>query len=237
MCRSRNLPGRMTWPYGARLRYFCRASSEKNFATVTPIPGRTGCSGQNHVRDRRKAMGSEAVEAMALFGFLAVSAVVRFSFIAVVSWSDHRRRERESYYHNDMLKKLAESSGAGASAALELLREDARLRAPRKRQDMKVGGVVRRGGHRDYSLSACAHPARPHLHGGHPALAHGFWFVRQLILPPGACGIMSSSRRRAPPPGSPETVSFADAIQGSPPSTRRRRLGMARGSLAWLPPL
>lgn len=87
-------------------------------------------------------MGSEGIEAMALFGFLAVGAVALFSFIAVASWSDNRRRERESYYHNDMLKKLAESSGAGASAALELLREDARLRALRKRQEMKVGGVV-----------------------------------------------------------------------------------------------
>lgn len=87
-------------------------------------------------------MASEGLEAMALFGFLAVAAVALFSFIAVASWSDNRRRERESYYHNDMLKKLAESSGAGASAALELLREDARLRALRKRQDMKVSGVV-----------------------------------------------------------------------------------------------
>jgi hypothetical protein len=85
---------------------------------------------------------AEGVEAMALFGFLAVASVALFSFIAVASWSDNRRRERESYYHNDMLKKLAESSGAGASAALELLREDARLRALRKRQDMKVGGTV-----------------------------------------------------------------------------------------------
>lgn len=87
-------------------------------------------------------MGSESVEAMALFGFLAVASVALFSFIAVASWSDNRRRERESYYHNDMLKKLAESSGAGAAAALDLLREDARLRAVRKRQDTKVAGVV-----------------------------------------------------------------------------------------------
>ncbi len=87
-------------------------------------------------------MGSDGMEVIALFGFLAVGAVALFSFIAVASWSDNRRKERESYYHNDTLKKLAESSGAGASAAIELLREDARLRAMRKRQDMKVGGVV-----------------------------------------------------------------------------------------------
>jgi hypothetical protein len=87
-------------------------------------------------------MGSEALETLALFGFLAVGAVALFSFVAVASWSDNRRKERESYYHNDMLKKLAESSGAGAAAAIDLLREDARLRVVRKRQDMKVGGVV-----------------------------------------------------------------------------------------------
>lgn len=85
---------------------------------------------------------TDSIAAFALFGFLAVGAVVLFSFISVVSWSDHRRRERESYYHNDMLKKLAESSGAGATAAIELLREDARLRTVRQRQGMKIGGTV-----------------------------------------------------------------------------------------------
>jgi hypothetical protein len=85
---------------------------------------------------------AEGMEAFALFGFLAVGAVALFSFVAVASWSDARRRERESYYKNDMLKKVAESSGAGASAAMELLREEDRLRVLRRRQDMKVGATV-----------------------------------------------------------------------------------------------
>ncbi len=38
-----------------------------------------------------------------------------FSFLAVNQWSDARRKERESYYKNDMLKKLADSQGPGAN--------------------------------------------------------------------------------------------------------------------------
>lgn len=85
---------------------------------------------------------ADSIGAVALFAFLAVGAVALFSFIAVASWSDNRRKERESYYKNDMLKKLAESSGAGATAAMELMREEDRLQVVRKRQDMKVGGMV-----------------------------------------------------------------------------------------------
>jgi len=87
-------------------------------------------------------MAAEGLEAVALFGFLAVASVALFSFIAVASWSDARRKERESYYKNDMLKKLAESSGAGAAAAIELLREQDRLEMAQRRQGMKIGGVV-----------------------------------------------------------------------------------------------
>jgi hypothetical protein len=87
-------------------------------------------------------MAAEGLEALALFGFLAIGAVALFSFIAVASWSDARRKERESYYKNDMLKKLADSPAAGATAAIEFLREQDRLETLRRRQGMKIGGVV-----------------------------------------------------------------------------------------------
>lgn len=77
-----------------------------------------------------------------VFIFLAVGAVSLFSFLSVSQWSDARRKERESYYKNDMLKKLAEAQGPGANSALELLREEARLGAIRKREGLKVGGTV-----------------------------------------------------------------------------------------------
>lgn len=79
---------------------------------------------------------------VAVFLFLAAGAVALFSFLAVASWSDARRRERESYYKNDMLKKLADAQGAGANSALELMREEARLASIRRREGMRVNGVV-----------------------------------------------------------------------------------------------
>ena len=68
-------------------------------------------------------MGSvEGAAATGLFLFLAVGAAALFSMIAVASWSEARRKEREAYYKNDMLKKLADTPGPGANAALELIR-------------------------------------------------------------------------------------------------------------------
>lgn len=87
-------------------------------------------------------MPTEGLEAMSLFGFLAVGAVALFTMIAVSSWADARRKEREAYYRNDMLKKVAEAQGAGAESALQILREEARLGAIEKRQGLRIGGLV-----------------------------------------------------------------------------------------------
>jgi hypothetical protein len=80
--------------------------------------------------------------ATALFGFLAVGAIALFSMIAVATWSDARRKEREAYYRNDMLKKLAESQGPGTATALELMREEARIATVRTKQGLQIGGLV-----------------------------------------------------------------------------------------------
>jgi len=88
-------------------------------------------------------MGSAGASgAMALFGFLAVAAVAVFSMVSIVNWSDARRKEREAYYKNDMLKKVSESQGPGAAGALQIMREEARLEALKTRQGLKIGGLV-----------------------------------------------------------------------------------------------
>jgi hypothetical protein len=79
---------------------------------------------------------------VAVFMFLAASAIALFSFLAVNSWADARRKERESYYRNDMLKKLSEAQGPGANATLELLREESRVGAVKKRQELRIGGLI-----------------------------------------------------------------------------------------------
>jgi len=79
---------------------------------------------------------------VAVFLFLAVGALALFGFLAVASWAGARSQERVSYYRNDMLKKLAESSGDGAKHALEYLQEERRLTAQKRREGLKIGGLI-----------------------------------------------------------------------------------------------
>lgn len=71
--------------------------------------------------------------------FLSCGAIALFSFLAVATWSDNRRREREGFYKSDTLKKLSEMS---ADAAAVLLREDERLARRRQRESARLSGLV-----------------------------------------------------------------------------------------------
>src|SRR5262249_17009889 len=52
-----------------------------------------------------------------------VAALAFFSFLAVSSWVNARRREREAYYKADAVKKIAEIQGTPSDPVLALLRE------------------------------------------------------------------------------------------------------------------
>ncbi len=82
------------------------------------------------------------IEGGALFLFLAVASVALFSFLAVSVWTDARKKEREAYYRGETVKKIAESQGAGATSALELLREQHRIATLRTREGVKLGGLI-----------------------------------------------------------------------------------------------
>jgi len=71
-----------------------------------------------------------------------VGSIALFSFLAVASWSDARRKERETFYKSETLKKIAESSGEGARAAIELIREQEKNAAKRRFEGMKLGGLI-----------------------------------------------------------------------------------------------
>src|SRR5258707_3174715 len=75
-------------------------------------------------------------------GIPVVGSIALFSFLSVAVWSDARRKEREEYYRNETLKKIAESSGEGAQAAIELLREQNRTVTKRRLEGMKLGGLI-----------------------------------------------------------------------------------------------
>ncbi len=88
--------------------------------------------------------GSEDVfGSFGLWAFLSVGAVALFAvFIPLVTWVDSRRKEREAFYKAETFRRLAESSGEGAKAAIELLREQERQQLVKTREGMKIGGVI-----------------------------------------------------------------------------------------------
>jgi hypothetical protein len=71
--------------------------------------------------------------------FLAVGAGGMWAFITVVSWADVRRREREAYYKHETMKKISEMPG---ESGLALLREDERNTMRRRRENIRLGGLV-----------------------------------------------------------------------------------------------
>jgi len=90
--------------------------------------------------------GSDEIFTNPQFGlwmFLSIGAVALFVvFIPLVSWIDSRRKEREAFYKADTMRRLAESSGEGARAAIDMLREEDRLRRIKTREGMKIGGLI-----------------------------------------------------------------------------------------------
>jgi hypothetical protein len=71
-----------------------------------------------------------------------VGSIAVFSFLTATIWVEARRKEREAYYKSETLKKIAESSGEGARGAIELIREQQTSSAKRRREGMKLGGLI-----------------------------------------------------------------------------------------------
>jgi hypothetical protein len=89
------------------------------------------------------AMMDPGSNGFGLWMFLSVGAVALFVvFIPLTSWIDSQRKEREAFYKAETMRRLAESSSDGAKAAIELLREQARQDGAKKREGMKIGGLV-----------------------------------------------------------------------------------------------
>jgi hypothetical protein len=83
---------------------------------------------------------------MGMWLFLSIGAVSLFVvFIPLVTWMENRRKEREAFYQAETVRRLAEASGEGAKAAIELMREQNRLSRIKMLEGMKIGGVINLG--------------------------------------------------------------------------------------------
>jgi hypothetical protein len=86
------------------------------------------------------------IAAMGLWIFLSIGAVALFAvFLPLTTWMGTRQKEREAFYKAETLRRITESSGEGAKAAIEMMREESRLERIKKREGLKVGGLINIG--------------------------------------------------------------------------------------------
>jgi Domain of unknown function (DUF6249) len=124
-----------------------------------------------------------------LWMFLSIGAVALFVvFIPLTSWIDSQRREREAFYKAETMRRLAESSGEGAKAAIELLQAQSRAEGAKKREGMKIGGLVNIavGVGLMIFLHALVHDAPVYLCGLIPGLIGVALLTYALVLAPKA---------------------------------------------------
>ena len=69
-----------------------------------------------------------------------VGSIGLFSFCAIAIWAINRRRERESLYHGETVRKISETHGQ--QAVFDYLREIERIRTRRLQSAYTVGGIV-----------------------------------------------------------------------------------------------
>ncbi len=86
--------------------------------------------------------GIEGIAHLGVFLIPIVGSIALFSFLAVASWSDARRKEREAYYMADALKKIADSSAEGGKSAVEYLREQNGMAVRKRVEGLKLGGLI-----------------------------------------------------------------------------------------------
>ena len=87
-----------------------------------------------------------------LFLFLSVVMVSTFSFVSIAVWTEARRKEREAYYKSEMMRRITEAPGEGGRYALEVMKEEERMRQAAQRvkdlraiEGLKIGGLVNIG--------------------------------------------------------------------------------------------
>jgi len=129
-----------------------------------------------------------------LWLFLSISVVAMFVvFIPLVSWIGSRQQDREAFYKAETFRRLAESTGDAAKAAIELLREQSRQESLKKIEGMKIGGLINIGVGAGLMifLHSLGGPGSPYLVGLIPGFIGVALLVYALLLAP----------RREPQPG------------------------------------
>lgn len=71
-----------------------------------------------------------------------VSIVAVFTFVAIATWSDNRRKEREAFHRHETYRRMMEQPGESARDVLELMRHEEMQRLRQKVEGIRLGGMV-----------------------------------------------------------------------------------------------
>ena len=72
--------------------------------------------------------------------------IAGIAFVAIAVWLGERRKEREAFYRSEVLKKIADSEGNAAQKAFEIMREQDLNAQIRRREGIKLGGLITMAG-------------------------------------------------------------------------------------------
>ena len=84
----------------------------------------------------------QSVHALLVLLVPTISAIGLFALLMLTSWANARQRERESFHHTELLRRLAETPSETAGQVLELLREDDAARLRRRREGLILAGMI-----------------------------------------------------------------------------------------------
>jgi hypothetical protein len=71
-----------------------------------------------------------------------VSIVAVFTFVAIATWSDNRRKEREAFHRHETYRRMLEQPGESARDVLELMRHEEMQQLRQKIEGIRLGGMI-----------------------------------------------------------------------------------------------
>jgi hypothetical protein len=77
-----------------------------------------------------------------LFLIPVVAIIAVFTFVAIATWSDNRRKEREVFYRHETYRKMLEQPQGSADAILKLMNEEELQRQRRRIEGIRLGGMI-----------------------------------------------------------------------------------------------
>jgi hypothetical protein len=68
--------------------------------------------------------------------------IAGIAMIVLVVWIGERRKEKEAFHRNELLRKIAESQGDASQKVLEMIRQQDREAQIRRREGLKLAGMI-----------------------------------------------------------------------------------------------